>query len=107
MSSPISTSVCPGAESLHGRGRKAARKLPHSRGLNDVRITQANPASLKAELAEFNSGSMGPKIDAAMYFAESTGRRAAIGRLEDADALSRRIAGTFVGGGFAGISFRA
>ena len=43
---------------------------------------------------EFAPGSMGPKVEAAIDFAEATGRMAGIGRLEDAAAILRGEAGT-------------
>jgi carbamate kinase len=42
----------------------------------------------------FPAGSMGPKVQAAAEFAESTGRRAAIGSLEQIDGLVAGTAGT-------------
>ena len=69
-------------------------------------LEAADPKALRRELGEFRSGSMGPKIEAAIHFAEATGRRAAIGRLEDADALCRGQAGTVIDGAITGIRFR-
>jgi len=51
-------------------------------------IRRATPASL-ADIG-FAAGSMGPKVNAACAFAQATGKKAAIGALED---LSRIIAG--------------
>ena len=51
-------------------------------------IRRATPAALAN--IDFAAGSMGPKVDAACAFAQATGRKAAIGALED---LSRIIAG--------------
>lgn len=45
---------------------------------------------------DFAKGSMGPKIEAAKLFASSSGRTAAIGRLEDAMAILAGDAGTTV-----------
>ena len=45
---------------------------------------------------ELPAGSMGPKVEAACAFAQATGRIAAIGRLEDAEALLVGKAGTVV-----------
>lgn len=45
------------------------------------------PAALRGEV--FTAGSMGPKVEAACRFVEATGRRAAIGVLEDAVAIVR------------------
>jgi carbamate kinase len=49
-----------------------------------------------AELAnyEFAAGSMGPKIEAAVRFVEATGKRAAIGNLEDIERIVAGEAGT-------------
>ncbi len=44
------------------------------------------------------AGSMGPKVDAAARFAETTGRRAAVGALEDIAAIVEGRAGTQVVG---------
>ncbi len=51
-----------------------------------------------AELAElhFDAGSMGPKVESACRFVETTGRRAAIGALADAAAIVRGDAGTII-----------
>lgn len=57
-------------------------------------LPRATPAELRAE--DFASGSMGPKVEAACRFVEATGRRAAIGSLEQALAVVRRQAGTQV-----------
>lgn len=43
---------------------------------------------------EFAKGSMGPKVDAAIDFAEATGGLAGIGKLQDAAAILRGEAGT-------------
>ncbi|HSQ22257.1 MAG TPA: carbamate kinase [Coriobacteriia bacterium] len=45
---------------------------------------------------EFAAGSMGPKVEAASRFVRSTGRRAAVGRLEDIAAIVAGDAGTNV-----------
>jgi carbamate kinase len=47
---------------------------------------------------ELPAGSMGPKVEAACDFVEATGHMAAIGRLEDAEALVKGSAGTVVCG---------
>ncbi len=44
----------------------------------------------------FNAGSMGPKVEAACRFVETTGARAVIGRLDDADGLLAGSSGTTV-----------
>jgi carbamate kinase len=64
-------------------------------GTDDERkLDAATPAQLRDQ--DFESGSMGPKIEAACRFAEATGGRAAIGALEDAVAIVRGEAGTQV-----------
>ena len=55
-------------------------------------IRHATPAQLGA--MTFPPGSMGPKVAAAARFVTRTGRRAAIGRLEDAPALLAGTTGT-------------
>ena len=55
-------------------------------------IARATPEELRT--LEFASGSMGPKVEAACRFAEATGRRAAIGALEQAAAVAAGTAGT-------------
>ena len=57
-------------------------------------IRRSSPSALRAE--DFPPGSMGPKVDAACRFVESTGRVAMIGRLEDAVDLLDGTAGTLV-----------
>lgn len=57
-------------------------------------IRRAAPASLRRE--DFPAGSMGPKVEAACRFVETTGDVAAIGRLEDAAEMLTGKAGTFV-----------
>jgi carbamate kinase len=51
-----------------------------------------------AELGQlkFPAGSMGPKVEAACSFVDATGHQAAIGRLEDADALLAGTKGTII-----------
>jgi carbamate kinase len=58
------------------------------------RIERATPRELRT--AEFAAGSMGPKVAAAVRFVERTGRRAAIGGLEDIAAVVEGAAGTQV-----------
>jgi carbamate kinase len=62
-------------------GTPQARALPHLRA-SDIR-----PAA-------FAAGSMRPKLEAAIEFANATGRAAAIGRLEDAVAIVEGRGGT-------------
>lgn len=57
-------------------------------------IARATPAELAT--SEFAAGSMGPKVRAACLFAEQTGGRAAIGSINDTQALLRGEAGTTV-----------
>ncbi len=57
-------------------------------------IRRATPYTLARE--EFPAGSMGPKVDAVCRFVELTGGTAAIGRLEDAQAILAGDAGTIV-----------
>ena len=57
-------------------------------------IERATPASLRR--LDLPAGSMGPKVDAICRFVELTGDIAAIGRLEDAQAILRGKAGTIV-----------
>ncbi len=57
-------------------------------------IHRATPQELRAR--PFPAGSMGPKVDAACRFVEATGKMAAIGRLDDAEALLAGKAGTIV-----------
>ena len=45
---------------------------------------------------DFAAGSMGPKVEAAVRFVEATGRRAAIGSLDDIDRIVEGRAGTTV-----------
>ncbi len=52
------------------------------------------PAELRAY--EFAAGSMGPKVEAAIRFVEATGKRAAIGRLDDIERIVDGEAGTSV-----------
>jgi carbamate kinase len=57
-------------------------------------IRRASPAVLRD--LQFPAGSMGPKIQAAIEFAEATGKTAAIGALHDIVAISEGRAGTIV-----------
>ena len=58
------------------------------------RIDRATPGQLRS--TAFAAGSMGPKVEAAVRFVESTGRRAAIGSLADIEAVVDGSAGTQV-----------
>ena len=56
----------------------------------------ASVAELRAH--DFASGSMGPKVEAACSFVEETGKRAAIGALEDLERIVAGEAGTIISG---------
>ena len=66
--------------------------------------TGANPAArllakaTPAEMVQYNfaAGSMGPKVEAAVEFVKLTGKRAAIGALEDIERIVKGEAGTTV-----------
>jgi carbamate kinase len=58
------------------------------------RLEQATPAELRG--AQFAAGSMGPKVDAALRFVEATGKRSAIGSLEQIEKIVDGTAGTQV-----------
>jgi carbamate kinase len=68
-----------------GWGTPAARPIRHT-----------SPAELRG--MDFAAGSMGPKVEAACRFAERTGGRAGIGRLDQAAEILRGEAGTIVAG---------
>jgi carbamate kinase len=57
-------------------------------------LDEVTPAQLRG--LTFPAGSMGPKVEAACRFAERTGGLAAIGALEDAEAILAGRAGTHV-----------
>jgi carbamate kinase len=57
-------------------------------------IANITPHGLRAE--EFPAGSMGPKVEAACRFVETTGDMAAIGKLEDALQMLDGTAGTII-----------
>lgn len=57
-------------------------------------ISRITPAELKQQ--KFAAGSMGPKVDAAVKFVQATGKRAAIGSLEDIEKIVAGEAGTNV-----------
>ena len=56
------------------------------------RIDEITPAELRG--LEFPAGSMGPKVDAAAQFVDATGKRAAIGALDDIEKIVAGTAGT-------------
>ena len=58
------------------------------------RLGRVTPDELRSR--PFAAGSMGPKVDAAMRFVEATGKRAAIGALEDIEQIVEGNAGTTV-----------
>jgi carbamate kinase len=66
-------------------------------------IRRASPAALAAY--DFATGSMGPKVEAAVEFAERTGKRAAIGALADVTRIARGEAGTIVTPEAEGVDF--
>jgi carbamate kinase len=57
-------------------------------------VAHATPAWLRTQ--DFAGGSMGPKVEGVCRFVEATGKRAAIGRLEDLPGLIDGTAGTQV-----------
>lgn len=61
---------------------------------NQRAIKRTSPAALREH--KFPTGSMGPKIEAAVEFAQATGKVAAIGALQDIVAISEGKAGTTV-----------
>jgi carbamate kinase len=58
------------------------------------RIDRVTPQELRAR--PFVAGSMGPKVEAAARFVEATGRRAAIGALDEVEQIVAGRAGTIV-----------
>ncbi len=58
------------------------------------RLERVTPGELRA--SSFAAGSMGPKVDAAMRFVDATGKRAAIGSLEQIEKIVDGTAGTQV-----------
>ena len=65
------------------------------------RVHRAHPDDLK--LRDFAAGSMGPKVAAAVQFAQETGGRAVIGSLDDLDGLVAGTSGTEVSTSQAGL----
>ncbi|HEV2188273.1 MAG TPA: carbamate kinase, partial [Stellaceae bacterium] len=65
----------------------------------------ANPTWLRGR--SFPAGSMGPKVEAAYNFAETTGRRAVIGGLGNLGALRHGTAGTTVARQIDGVEWAA
>jgi carbamate kinase len=68
-------------------------------------IAEAHPDEL--EKLGFASGSMGPKVQAAMEFARQTGKNAVIGSLSDIQAIEQGRAGTCVSIAAPAIRYRA
>jgi carbamate kinase len=64
-------------------------------GKPEQRAIRSSPAAVLAEF-EFAAGSMGPKVQAARHFATTTGKKAAIGALEDLAAIIAGTAGTTI-----------
>jgi carbamate kinase len=58
------------------------------------RIESVTPAELRR--LQFAAGSMGPKVEAAARFVDATGKRAAIGALDDIEQIVNGTAGTQV-----------
>ena len=58
------------------------------------RLERATPGELRR--SEFAAGSMGPKVDAALRFVEATGKRSAIGSLDQIEQIVDGTAGTQV-----------
>jgi carbamate kinase len=58
------------------------------------RLERVTPGELGT--SEFAAGSMGPKVEAAARFVEATGKRAAIGSLEQIEAIVDGSGGTQV-----------
>jgi carbamate kinase len=64
-------------------------------GTNEQRrLDEVTPAELRA--MDLAAGSMGPKVEAAARYVDATGRRAAIGALEDIEKIVEGAAGTTV-----------
>ncbi len=61
---------------------------------DQARLDRVTPEQLRG--MSFPAGSMGPKVEAAAEFVERTGRRAAIGSLDEIEGLVAGTAGTNV-----------
>lgn len=68
-------------------------------------VARTTPDWLRAQ--SFAGGSMGPKVEAACRFVETTGHRAAIGRLEDLPGLIAGTSGTQVEARGPDVEYRA
>ena len=66
-------------------------------------IRRATPDALASML--FAAGSMGPKVDAACRFVRATGKRAAIGALDDLEAIIAGNSGTTIAVDASGIEY--
>ena len=66
-------------------------------------IRRASPEALAA--MSFAAGSMGPKVEAACHFATTTGKKAAIGALQDLGRILEGSAGTTVSKEAAGLAY--
>ena len=60
------------------------------------RIKTASPSALVGLMDHFPTGSMGPKVEAAMEFVNKTGGWAAIGSLKDAESILQGTSGTMI-----------
>jgi carbamate kinase len=58
------------------------------------RLEKVTPEELRG--SEFAAGSMGPKVEAALRFVDNTGKRSAIGSLEQIERIVEGEAGTQV-----------
>lgn len=67
-------------------------------------IRSAHPDRL--EELDFAAGSMGPKVAAACRYARSTGKSSAIGQLSELSGILRGDAGTAIGTGCQGVTYR-
>ena len=70
---------------------------------NPHAIRAAHPDAL--EELDFESGSMGPKVQAACRFVRETGRRSAIGRLRNLEAVVDGTSGTLISNEIDGIEY--
>ena len=65
-------------------------------GTPQQRADRADDAGRAGGATSSPAGSMGPKVEAACRFVDATGKRAAIGGLEDIEAIVAGEAGTQV-----------
>jgi carbamate kinase len=66
-------------------------------------IHKTNPEAMGKY--KFPAGSMGPKVEAACHFAQSTGNAAAIGALADIPAILKHERGTIISPAFSGMTW--